>query len=239
MRILILQHTDQTTAGSTLEWLKNKNAKHEVRALHKGDALPSMEDFDWLVLCGGGMNLDQVDLHPWLAEEKQFVRQAIANGKTVLGLCLGGQMISQCLGGAVKPHEHWEVGWHPVQIGAEDRLTVFQWHQDTFSIPEGATRIASSRSCENQGFIFGSSVVGLQFHPEASEEWIKSCLVSRETYPEGPYVQDAETIAEDLAFLTPMKKWYFKLLDHLESLTRQKIKTQNANAKSASNTATV
>jgi GMP synthase-like glutamine amidotransferase len=52
---------------------------------------------------------------------------------------------------------------------------VVQWHSDTFAIPEGGIRLATSPACRNQAFRFGQRAYGLQFHPEVTatmvEEW--------------------------------------------------------------------
>lgn len=225
MRIHILQQSQATPPGSVLEWLQNKNHDYQVVHLYKGEPLPRVEETDWLIVLGGGMNVDEVDKHPWLQDEKNFLKEAVAAHKTCLGLCLGGQLLSQVLGGTVQPHTHWETGWHPVILGHDYRLMVFQWHQDTFTLPEGAVRVATNRSCENQGFAFGDFVVGLQFHPEATEEWIQACM-NEPNQPEGPHVQKPEQITENMIFLHPMKQWFFDLLDRMEAVTRVRLNTK-------------
>lgn len=229
MRIHVLQQSEGTPPGSVLEWLSNKGHAHHIVHLYKGDRLPSLDETDWLIILGGAMNVDEVDKHPWLLDEKEFLKQAIVAKKTCLGLCLGGQLLSQVLGGTVQPHTEWEVGWHPVILGQDYRMTVFQWHQDTFSIPEGAVRVATNRTCENQGFAYGDNVVGLQFHPEATEEWIRSCVEDKDQ-PSGAHVQKADQIMENMIFLHPMKKWFFDLLDRMEAVTRAQLNGQQ-NAK--------
>jgi GMP synthase-like glutamine amidotransferase len=224
MNIAVLQHSKGTPPGTLLDWIKEKGRSYQLVKLHEGDALPKLSDVHMVVVLGGPMNVDDVEKHPWLRDEKEFLRQAIAAQKTCLGLCLGGQLLAQVLGATVKKHTHWEVGWHPVFFGHEgaDRLMVFQFHQDTFDIPQGATRIATNRICENQGFIFGRNVVGLQFHPEASEEWVRECATEK-PYPEGQHVQPVDQVIEDIVFITPMRKWFFSLLDRMESVTRERL----------------
>jgi len=207
-----------------LDWLKLKNHSYSTVRLFEGESLPSLSETDWLIILGGPMNVDEVDQHPWLGEEKEFLRHAIAEGKTCLGLCLGGQLLAQALGATVRKNESWEAGWHTVQIGSNQigsdfRLTVFQWHQDTFALPEGATRVATNRNCENQAFAYGDHVVGLQFHPEATEDWVRECLEDKEQ-PSGPHAQKPEQMLENIIFIHPMRKWFFELLDRMESVTR-------------------
>lgn len=219
LRVHVLQHSDDTPPGSVLDWLKTKGHAATLVRLHQGDALPSTDETDWLIVLGGGMNVDETDKHPWLIEEKKLLREAVEKKITCLGLCLGGQLLAQTLGAEVKTHEHWEVGWHTVHFGQTggERLMVFQWHQDAFGLPEGAIRVATNRATENQGFAYKDHVVGLQFHPEATEEWITT--LADEPKPEGAHVQTKEQILEGMIFLTPLRKWFFDLLSRLEQIT--------------------
>jgi GMP synthase-like glutamine amidotransferase len=226
MRIRILQHSPNSPPGSVLDWLQTKHHEHSTIHLYKGEPLPSLAETDWLIILGGPMNVDDVHEHAWLASEKSYLRQAIDAGKTCLGLCLGGQLLAQTLGGTVMKDAHWETGWQAVHLGSSleananssGRLTVFQWHQDAFSLPEGAVRIATNRITENQGFAYGDRVLGLQFHPEASEEWVRHCMNEKEQ-PTGPHVQTHEQITEGMIYLTPMRRWFFDLLDRMEMVT--------------------
>ena len=221
MNVYVLQHSSDTPPGSLLEWFSTKKFQPKTIKMFAGESLPAAQDVDWVIVLGGAMNVDHHDLYPWLAQEKDFLRQLIADGKTCLGLCLGGQLIAQALGGTVTKHEHWEVGWHAVTIGADSRLMVFQWHEDTFSLPPGATRVATNKICENQAFMFGDRIVGLQFHPEATEEWIREHIADPEQ-PSGPHVKSPESMTDELIFIRPMKKWFFELLNRLETLTLSK-----------------
>ncbi len=220
MKITILQHSNGTPPGTVLDWIKERGHQADVRRLQDTPAgqslLPSLSETEFLIILGGPMNVDDVDKHPWLNDEKKFLRQAIEGNKPCVGLCLGGQLLAQTLGATVRKHKHWEVGWHSVQLnGGKKDLTVFQWHQDTFGLPEGAMRIATNSITENQGFRFRDHVVGLQFHPEATPEWVKECT-EEEDYPQGPYVQDEATVMAGLDHLPQLRRWFFELLDEVE-----------------------
>lgn len=223
MRVHIIQHSTGTPPGTVLEWLQSRSIEHTISRLFQNDPLPSLESFDFLILLGGGMNVDEVEKYPWLVSEKEFIRSALTAHKTCLGLCLGGQLLSQVLGGSVHKHEFWESGWHTVLIGSDLRLQAFQWHQDTFSLPPGAVRVATNRITENQGFAYEDFVVGLQFHPEATESWINE-LLSDQVQPTGPHAQKPEQILENMVFLQPMKKWFFDLLDRMAKVTDAHLK---------------
>jgi GMP synthase-like glutamine amidotransferase len=218
MRTHILQHSDGTPPGAVLQWLRDKGHKHDLRRLDIGHSLPDLSETELIVILGGPMNVDDVKDHPWLRDEKLFLEGAIAAGKSCLGLCLGGQLLAQTLGAKVTKNTHWEVGWHPVQLEGGSELTVFQWHQDTFTLPNKAERIATNSITENQGFRFGRNVVGVQFHPEATTEWVVECA-EEVPYPVGPHVQSGPKILEGQNFLVPMRTWFFDLLNELEKQT--------------------
>ena len=102
---------------------------------------------------------DEVRL-PWLEPEKRFVREAIERNIAVLGVCLGAQLIASALGSRVYSGPAKEIGWFPIQRAPEaegtfrfpSECTVFHWHGETFDLPLGAARLASSAACENQAF---------------------------------------------------------------------------------------
>lgn len=134
---------------------------------------------------------------PWLRDEKRFLAEAIAGGKAVLGICLGAQLIASALGTRVYPAPEKEIGWFPVfaePVGAgtfvfPESTEVFHWHGETFSLPPGASHLASSAACQLQAFQIGARVIGLQFHlettPESAEAIIGNCadeLVHRQRY---------------------------------------------------------
>lgn len=107
-----------------------------------------MKDFDWLIIMRGSMNIYEEEKYPWLAVEKKFIARTIESGKIVLGICLGSQLIADVLGGRVSRNKYRELGWFPVTLTKEAkdspvfsalpaRFNVFQWHGDTFKIPQG------------------------------------------------------------------------------------------------------
>lgn len=233
LRVHVLQHSELAPPGTVLDWLKARGHAATLVRLYGGDSLPTAVETDWLIVLGGEMNVDDTAQFPFLVEEKKLLREAIAAKKTCLGLCLGGQLLAQSLGAAVKKNPDWEVGWHTVHFGGgvgngpghsaaagpDSRLMVFQWHQDTFDLPADGVRVATNRVTENQGFMFGDRVVGLQFHPEVNEEWVKAKVEKTDPMPEGAHVQTKEQILEGVIFATPLRKWFYDLLGRLETIT--------------------
>jgi len=126
-------------------------------------------------------------LHPWISPECKIMAQCVEFSKPVVGVCLGGQMLSRALGGEVVRNRSAEVGWFPIEINSEgenDRILgnvgasplVYHWHYDTFSLPPGSTLLAHSFACERQAYRIGENAYGFQFHPEADHQLILEWL---------------------------------------------------------------
>jgi len=181
LRVHYLQHVSFEGLGSIESVLNDKGYQLSSIQLYKNEPLPSVDDFDWLIVMGGPMGIYDYDQYPWLSDEKRFIKAAIDADKIVLGICLGAQLIADVLGAKVYPNEHREIGWFNINRlpGVDEtilanvlpeQVEVFHWHGDTFDIPEGAVSLAESEACPRQGFIFDNRVVAFQFHLEASVE---------------------------------------------------------------------
>lgn len=219
LRIAVLQHSRGTPPGSVLEWVMSRGHHLTVYRLYSGDSLPALADFDWLISLGGPMNCDDDAQFPFLTVEKCLLKDALKTNKRVLGLCLGGQLMARALGAEVRVHSHWEAGWHSIQIddpilGQRD-LTVFQWHHDTFDVPTSARRIATNSITANQGFRLSPRAMAVQFHPEATREWVMEQAVES-PYPVGPFVQSPEDVERGLSHLPEMTQWFFQILNQME-----------------------
>jgi GMP synthase-like glutamine amidotransferase len=181
MRIHYLQHVPFEGLGSIQGWLESRSAEVSVSKLYDDLWFPDMRDIDWLIVMGGPMSVNDEDAYPWLVPEKQFVSQAIASSKVVLGVCLGAQLIASALGARVSSNSEPEIGWFPIEPAPgvsrspfsslfQIPLEVFHWHGETFELPRGAVHLARSAACEHQGFSLGERVLGLQFHLETTFE---------------------------------------------------------------------
>lgn len=219
LRVAILSHSQPTRPDAVVDWAFDRGHAPDVRSLYAGEPLPDLDDFDFLVVMGGPMSSSDDTRFPWLGEETRLIEKAMEADKAVLGLCLGGQLIARACSTPVVKNDHWECGWHKVKIEdpyvGKGELVAFQWHQDTFRLPDGATRIASNSITREQGFRLSSKIVGLQFHPEAIHDWVRGCL-NDVPYPEGPYVQDREEVVQGLIHQPAMNHWFRKLLQQME-----------------------
>lgn len=219
MRVHILQHTTESPPGTTEKWIqKNQYSVSFTRIYEGGFSFPNPSKFDFLVICGGGMDVDQEDKYPWLKEEKCMIAESLRQNKKVLGLCLGGQLIAEVLGAKVGPLTPWEFGWFPVDfeggslLPQEKSLMAFHCHGYSFEIPRGAQHVASSKACRNQGFQWGERVLGLQFHPETSAPFVEMCAA--EKFPSGSYVQSPAEALKGLSYQPALETWYFQLLQN-------------------------
>jgi len=187
LKVHYLQHVSFEGLGSMDKYFSDRNYEVTSTKLYDNEELPEEMDFDLLVIMGGPMGVRDTDVYPWLVAEEAFVKSAIDDGKFVLGICLGAQIIAHSLGAEVTENRYREIGWHSLEINEnieetffadiiEDGDEVFHWHGETFSIPEGAVHIASSQACENQAFIYNERVLAFQFHLETTAQSAKTLM---------------------------------------------------------------
>ncbi|MDX6766572.1 MAG: type 1 glutamine amidotransferase [Candidatus Methylacidiphilales bacterium] len=204
---LILQHAPFEGPGALLPFLQRQGYACQICHVYLESALPPAH-WDLVAVLGGPMNVDEEVRLPWLAPEKAFLRQCVDSGVPLLGICLGGQLIARVLGARVVRNAHKEIGWfditrapgaekHPLGRHWPERLELFHWHGDTFELPEGAVRLASSAACQNQAFAWGGRVLALQFHCEFTGENAEglACGDDSEDWQPGPYIQLPEHFA--------------------------------------------
>lgn len=227
LRFLSIEHVPQEGVGtisSYIQELGGNLTRH--RQYHQQPLSAFHNDYDVLVAMGGPMGVHDSDQHSWLDGELHFIREAINQGKHVLGICLGAQMIARALGAEVRKNPCTEIGWFPVHFenafletrigqGLNRQMDVLHWHGDTFSIPPGAVQVASSEACANQGFLYEGKVLGLQFHLEMGTEEVGVMIehFKDELVPD-KFVQGGEEIrtrTEECA--APARQALFSILD--------------------------
>src|SRR3990170_1938316 len=188
MKVLVLRHVLHEHLGTLAEALIANNITYEYVNFYENENPDvSLNDISGLIILGGPMNVYETDQYLFLEMEDRLIKQAIERDVPILGICLGAQLIAKALGAKVIKNKEKEIGWYPLKIteeGSKDRLfkhfnseeTVFQWHGDTFEIPEGGVHLAESSLCTNQAFRYGHNVYGLQFHIEVTPEMILEWL---------------------------------------------------------------
>lgn len=209
--VRIFRHITCEGPGYFADVLENYNIPYELICIDQGEfPPPDIDNISALVFMGGPMSVN--DDIPWIHQELEIIRQAISIDLPVLGHCLGGQLISKALGGIITANPVKEIGWLPVQkidndvshdwlAGFKDESTLFHWHGETFSIPDGATAILKSHNCANQGFAIGNTLA-LQCHVEMTapmvSEWAE--LYKNELVKPSETVQSQEEMIDGLDY---------------------------------------
>ena len=168
MRVNVLQHTPNEGPGSIKTWADQHHHEFYVYHPETFGKLPTVKETDLLIILGGPMSPND-DL-AWIKQERQLITAMLEAHKPMLGACFGGQQIAKTIGAKILDAPHKEVGWAPVYLkdstipDLPEKLTALHWHEQMFEIPEDAKLLFSSDLVENQGFLLGDNVIGLQFH---------------------------------------------------------------------------
>jgi len=175
--VAIFQHSATGQPGAVLDVLAALSLPWTLIPVMDGAAIPADPDaYSGVILMGGPMGVH--DDVCWMADALRFLRDAHAAGLPIAGHCLGAQMLALALGGQVQRGKHMEIGWQRITFEptpqvrnwfgplSTNTLDVFQWHQDQFTLPPGAQRLASSPACANQAFVWQDRHLGMQFHLE-------------------------------------------------------------------------
>ena len=226
MRILCLQHVPFEGPGAFLHWAEQRGHALEIFSLYEGKPLPTLPTFDCLLMMGGPMGVADESAYPWMGAEKRLLRETIAAGKPVIGVCLGAQLLAEALGSRVYPGEQKEIGWFPIQFSPTaaarfslpSALTVFHWHGETFDLPEDALHLAASDLYPQQGFLARDRFLGLQFHVEVTPESLATMVQhgEAEIAVGGDWVQSGQRMrAVPSETFASLHQTLFQLLDRL------------------------
>lgn len=223
MNIHYFQHVPFETLGYIGDWAASRRHVVSRTRFFADDPLPDIDNVDLLIVLGGPMNIYEEPKYPWLAKEKRWIKAAYDRGTPILGICLGAQLLADCLGGSVRRGDEKEIGWFPIDFAADrkgpfavfpDRLDVFHWHGDMFEPPAGAQLLASSAACANQAFAFGGRAAGFQFHIEMADDNIRRVIENGgDELSEGRYIQDKEAMLDQEEKSEKNRGFLFVFLD--------------------------
>jgi len=189
-RLLVFQHVAAEPLGTLDPLIRGRG--HRIRFANferDPEAQPNVDRYRGLVVLGGPMNVEDSVHRAHLRTELLAIERMLAQGKPVLGICLGAQLLAHVLGAPIHRMERAEIGWHrlqPTEHGRADPVLsalggdapVFQWHRYRFDIPDGATHLATTPGCEQQAFRWGDNAYGFQFHLEMDEALIERWLAT-------------------------------------------------------------
>ncbi len=206
--LLIIKQVEDEGPGLIEKIFTTHGWAIETIELSRGEELPSgFDEVGAVVVLGGPMNVHEEAKYPFLIEEEHYIRKALIGEIPLLGICLGAQLLAKTCGARVKKAPQREIGWCRVKKTGEgendslfskspDHMQVFQWHEDTFDIPEGAVLLVTGKDCRNQAFRVGQNAYGLQFHIEVTEDMIQSWFQSGEEAFVEKILSDTRNIKE-------------------------------------------
>lgn len=225
-KILVFQHVPYEPLG-TLDPLL-KEAGFRIRYVNFGrepESRPNLDGYEGLIILGGPMNSDQIESYPNLITEVEIIREAVDRQLSVLGICLGAQLLAKALGGSVSRNKTREIGWYDIELtenGASDPVLskfgalqeVFQWHEDGIQLPPEIDHLATSDASNVQAFRQGEHVYGFQFHLEVNQSLIERWL----TVP-----ANQETLRDETGRVDPdaIRRQSIDSVASLETLSRE------------------
>src|SRR3990170_3458444 len=188
-KAIVIQHVPHEGLGIIGEVLTSFGISTEFVRVYCGERVPpDLGRGTLLIVLGGPMGVYESERYPFLKDELNLLERAFKKDSPVLGICLGSQLMAKAAGAKVYKGGKKEIGWYDVTLtgdGARDgiflsfpeKFRVFQWHGDTFDVPQGARLLASSAGFPNQLIRIGKRAYGIQFHLEVTErmiyEWLK------------------------------------------------------------------
>lgn len=227
MRISVIMHADFETPGVIEAWAQTKRHAFSIFKPYQAQALPTVEEFDFLIVMGGPQSPRALEEDPYLKDEIELIGKAIQAEKIVLGFCLGAQLIGEALGGKTEQSPEREIGIYPVSLtseGLKDDLfkdfpeifNVIHWHNDMPGLTKDAQLLAFSEGCPRQAIRYGARAYGFQFHMEITQqgiaELIKACP---DDLRSGKFVQSSEILMNQT--LEGIHQQMCLLLDRLTS----------------------
>jgi GMP synthase-like glutamine amidotransferase len=209
--IILLQTDAEGPPGLALSVLQDVGVELQVLHVYGPDRLHELSGVAGVIVLGSALGVHDSQEFPFLLKVKESIKEVVASNIPVLGICLGGQLLADVLGGKVHRQHNAEVGCYPISLtdaGSNDPLflglprefVTFQWHDDSFEPPAGAVHLASSSRCRYQAFRWRNSAYGIQFHPEVTRQMLSQWILEEDHYEDLlPAFREIEKAYQDAA----------------------------------------
>ncbi len=183
--IIYLKHIDIEGPETIAPFFESKGFSSKIIELYNGHQFPvQFDDIDAVICLGGPMNVYEEDKYPFLKDENTFIQRLLDRQIPFLGICLGAQLLAKAAGAKVTRSPVEEIGWRKVKLtddgmsdplfkGLGRDLFVYQWHGDTFAIPQNGKWLVKGADCPRQALKVGCCAYGLQFHIEITDKSIR------------------------------------------------------------------
>lgn len=230
LNIQIFQHVPFEGPATIEPYFISMGHRVRVTKLFAENSAEVLADTDALIIMGGPMGTSDEESFPWLVDEKRAILKAIELDMPILGICLGAQLLAEALGAKVSSMGYREIGWFPVEANKEflshslgkvfpERFSPLHWHGDTFDIPNSAIALGASSACENQGFVYGSKQIGLQFHLEFDQSSVKRLARNAAAELDGTeFVQSEELMLQKAQLFVEADQLLANFLDEFVGL---------------------
>lgn len=219
-KILIVLHQERSSAGRVGHVLMESGFDLDIRRPPLGDPLPeTLDKHVGAVVFGGPMSANDQD--EFVRRETDWLEVPLKEDRPFLGICLGAQMLVNHLGGKVEGHQKGlvEIGWYPLTPTDEGNAImrwpemVYQFHREGFSLPTGATLLATADTYRNQAFRYGSNAWGIQFHAELTQMMMQRWVVHGAHRFELPGAQQGrDHLGGRLIWDMHLKRWLHEFL---------------------------
>ena len=219
--VLIIMHRLESEPGAIGQYLKGNGIPLDIRRPRFGDTLPrTMDRHAGAIIFGGPMSANDPD--GYIKEEIDWIGIPLSEGKPILGICLGAQMLAKYLGASVHSHHagRVEAGYEPIAARDEAQMFgpwpshVYQWHGEGFTLPHGAVSLAEGAVFQNQAFRFGHCAFGFQFHPEITLAMIHRWIAYKAAWLSQPGAQSpARHVRAHTLHGAIMRAWIAQFLE--------------------------
>lgn len=208
-RALVIAHEPDGPGGQVAVRLVERGYAVETHVVttdynapNRAAPFPDWADYDLIAIMGSVRSVtNTAEIDSWVFDELRLIREAQAAGRPMLGVCFGGQLIAEALGGSVETAPVTEIGWYEIRPVGESENPAgpgpwMQWHHDRFTAPPEADVLAETADAL-QLFTIGRTV-GTQFHPEVDVKHVSDWLETADDEYLATYGQDRDEILSTL-----------------------------------------